>query len=297
MQDIKALLGPMRFNFLILTPACVVLGCGTAVWASGHINMSYFVLALIGAISAHVSVNAFNEYYDFKSGLDLRTTRTPFSGGTGTLPKRPDLAHSTFYMSWISLVLTALIGVYFIAIRGLAILPLGALGLAIIPLYTTRLNYNPFLCLIAPGLGFGPLMVMGTHFVLTGEYSASSFTASLIPFFLVNNLLLLNQYPDVEADKSVGRRHLPIVIGRQGSTVIYGAFLFCTYLAIAGGVYHGFLPRLSLIGLVTIVLAIPAVFGAWQYGENTGKLIPYMALNVVINILTPVLVAVGLFLS
>jgi 1,4-dihydroxy-2-naphthoate octaprenyltransferase len=293
----KSLLGPMRANFLILTPACVLLGCGSAMWESGHINIFYAVLILVGAISAHISVNTFNEYYDFKSGLDLRTERTPFSGGTGTLPERPDLASSTLYTAWITLVITALIGVYFVWVRGLALLPLGILGLVIIPLYTTRLNYNPFLCLISPGLGFGPLMVMGTHFVLTGNYSVTAFIASLVPFFLVNNLLLLNQYPDVNADKSVGRRHFPILIGLKGSTLIYGSFLLFTYLSIVLGVYYAYLPEFSLIGLLTIVLAIPAFVGAYRYSENIKKLIPYMGINVIINILTPVLVAVGLFIT
>ena len=46
----------------------------------------------MGALCCHVSVNAFNEYYDFRSGLDARTRRTPFSGGSGTLPGKPELA-------------------------------------------------------------------------------------------------------------------------------------------------------------------------------------------------------------
>jgi len=76
----------MRLSFVILTPACVLVGLGTAVWSTGEVNYIYFTLALIGAIAAHISVNAFNEYFDFKSGLDHRTHRTPFSGGSGTFP-------------------------------------------------------------------------------------------------------------------------------------------------------------------------------------------------------------------
>lgn len=92
MSNMKGFLGPMRLPFVILTPACVLVGLGTAVWLTGEVNPIYFTLALIGAIAAHISVNAFNEYFDFKSGLDHRTHRTPFSGGSGTLPERPELA-------------------------------------------------------------------------------------------------------------------------------------------------------------------------------------------------------------
>ncbi len=81
MKNFKFLLDPMRLPFLILTPACVVLGLATAIWTSGQVNWFHFVLVLIGALSAHISVNTFNEYFDFKSGLDGDTKRTPFSGG------------------------------------------------------------------------------------------------------------------------------------------------------------------------------------------------------------------------
>jgi 1,4-dihydroxy-2-naphthoate octaprenyltransferase len=118
-----------------------------------------------------------------------------------------------------------------------------------------------------------------------------------VPFFLVSDLLLLNQFPDVEADRSVGRRHFPITIGRKASSLIYGAFLSAAYLAIALGVYLEYLPKISLIGLITIVIAVPTSIGAFRYAEDIQKLIPYMGLNVLINILTPVLVAIGLFVG
>ena len=73
MKNWKPLLGTMRLPFVILAPACVLVGLGTAYWQTGHINWFYSVLALIAGISAHISVNAFNEYFDFKTDLDART--------------------------------------------------------------------------------------------------------------------------------------------------------------------------------------------------------------------------------
>ena len=297
MNNLKHLLGPMRIPFLVLTPACVLLGLATAVWTSGQVSILYFILTFIGATSAHISVNAFNEYFDFKSELDYRTVRTPFSGGSGTLPENPHMARPALSTALITFTITGLVGIFFLYVRGLPLLPLGILGLLVIFTYTTWLTRNPFLCLIAPGLGFGPIMVMGTHFVLTGEYSWTAFIASLVPFFLVSNLLLLNQFPDVEADQSIGRNHLPIIVGRQSSSFIYGAFLLLAYLSLIFGVYFAYLPKISLIGLLSLVIAVPAFVGAFRYAENIDKLLPYMGLNVVINILTPVLVALGLFLA
>ena len=151
--------------------------------------------------------------------------------------------------------------------------------------------------MIAPGLGFGTLMVMGTHFVLTGAYGWTAFVASLVPFFLVSDLLLLNQFPDVEADRSVGRRHYPIVIGRPASALIYGAFLLGAYLAIGLGVWLGYLPVPCLIGWATLALAVPAFRGAYRYAGDMPRLLPAMGFNVILNILTPLLVAIGLFVG
>jgi 1,4-dihydroxy-2-naphthoate octaprenyltransferase len=297
MSTMKHLAGTIRLPFLILTPACVLLGFGTAAWSTEEVNILYIILVLVGATGAHISVNTFNEYFDFRSGLDSKTERTPFSGGSGTLPEKPELARQTLIIAIVAFLVTGLIGVYFLYVMGLSLLPIGVLGLLVVVAYTPWITRSPFLCLIAPGLGFGPLMVIGTDFVLTGRYSWTALIASLVPFFLVSNLLLLNQFPDVEADRSVGRRHFPVIIGRRTSSLIYGAFLVLAYISLVLGVNFGYLPTTSLIGLIVLVVAVPTFIGVYRYADEVKKLIPYMGLNVAINIVTPILVALGLFVG
>ena len=293
----NALIGPMRPNFLILTPACVLLGIATAYWSGATLNPLYIVLILTGALMAHVSVNALNEYHDFKSGLDLVTEATPFSGGTKTLPNNPTKAHLALISGIVTIVLVACIGVYFLMVRGPWILPVGILGLVIIYTYTPLLTRSPFLCLIAPGMGFGPLMVMGTDFILTGHYSWTAAVASLVPFFLVNDLLLLNQFPDVEPDRQYGRDHLLIRIGRPAGARVYVLFMILNYAVIIFGCIFEVLPQGALLGLLTLVLAVPVMRGVMRHADDIPSLIPYMVKNVIINISTPVLVALGLFIN
>jgi 1,4-dihydroxy-2-naphthoate octaprenyltransferase len=296
MVEIKYILGPMRLPFLILTPACVALGFGTALWTQGYVAPFQVIMVLVGAISAHISVNAFNEYFDFKSGLDFHTQRTPFSGGSGTLPANPHMAKHALVIAIATFTVVVGIGFYFLIVRGPALLVIGTLGLFLLIFYTPWIAHHPYLCLVAPGLGFGPFMVIGTHVALTGSYSWTAFVASLIPFFLVSNLLLLNQFPDVEADRDVGRRHLPIVIGRRASSLLYVGFLVMAYLSLILGVYNQYLPQASLVGLATSILAVPVSIGSYRYAENVKKLIPSLGINVAINILTPVLVSIGLII-
>jgi 1,4-dihydroxy-2-naphthoate octaprenyltransferase len=274
-----------------------MLGAATAAWSGAEIDLHYLALAFVGAVASHISVNALNEYHDFTSGLDFNTQPTPFSGGSGTLPKNPDKAHVALITGLISLVVIVIVGIYFLSVRGLWLLPVGLLGIVTIVAYTKWITKNPFFCLIAPGLGFGPLMVMGTDFALSGSYSWASFVASLVPFFLVSNLLLLNQFPDVEADKGVGRHHFPIAIGRESSVRLYVMFLVGAYLAIIFGYITGSLPLTGFLALGSIIIAVPTVRGVARFANDVDRLIPYMGRNVVIIILTPVLLAIGLFIS
>jgi 1,4-dihydroxy-2-naphthoate octaprenyltransferase len=199
-------------------------------------------------------------------------------------------------MAWVTLAIAALSGLYFVILHGPAILPLGLIGLVMLYAYTPWITRSPLLCLIAPGLGFGPLMVMSVHFALTGAYSWTALVASLVPFFLVSNLLLLNQFPDVEPDRSIGRRHIVILLGRRGASLVYNLFLLLAYLTIVLGVALHLLPVISLLGLLTAVIAIPAGLRAFRHAEDIPQLIPAMGMNVVINLVTPVLVSVGLLI-
>jgi 1,4-dihydroxy-2-naphthoate octaprenyltransferase len=297
MSTFKSLLGPMRVPFLALPPVCVAVGVGTAYRQTGEINWLEILLILVGALATHICVNVFNEYFDFKSGLDSRTERTPFSGGSGMLPANPEMEKKTLFLAIASLAVAGAIGIYFVWLRGWLLLPLGIAGLILLVTYTIWWAYHPALCLIAPGLGFGVFMVMGTHFSLTGSYSWASFVASLVPTFLVSDLLLLNQFPDVDADKSIGRNNYPITIGRKASSVLYGVFLLLAYMSVVTGVILDLLPRFSLLALLTVVLAWKASRDAYKNSENIPALIPSMGVNVVINLLTPALLAAGLFIG
>ena len=284
---LQSVIGTSRPKFLLLTLVCVYLGAAVAWHLQGMIDPERVVLVLIGALLAHASVNLLNEYDDFRSGLDFNTLRTPFSGGSGILPAKPDAAPFTLAAGIATLVVTGMIGLYFVSLQGPALLPLGILGLALIVAYTPWVTRNPLLCLFAPGLGFGPFMVVGTSYVFTGSYSWSAWIASLIPFFLVSNLLLLNQFPDVEADQRVGRRHLPICIGRRRSAWVYAGVTCCAYLSIVSG----------LLALPVALIAVAIIPGIRRNATDMEKLKPLLGWNLVVTLLTPLLLATGLFLA
>jgi 1,4-dihydroxy-2-naphthoate polyprenyltransferase len=293
----KILLRTIRPSFLVLTPVCVFLGASTALASMHVLNITALLVLMLGALAAHISVNTLNEYYDFKSGLDLNTHKTPFNGGSGALPEHPEMALAVLGLGLAALVLMVTIGVYFIYESGIGILLIGLMGLALIVTYTQWINRLPVMCLIAPGLGFGLFMVVGSHIALAGESSLLAFAVALVPFFLVNNLLLLNQFPDIEADKAAGRHHYPIAYGLEKSTRVYIGFAIAAYLLIVIYVATGLLPLLSLIALIPLPLSVFTAYGVKKFGGYISEHPPFMAANVAATILTPLLLSVSIFIA
>lgn len=293
-SKLSRVIATSRPAFLLLPLSSLSLPLAFEIWEGTGIDLLHLLLICFGALAAHVSVNMFNEYEDFQSELDFHTQRTSFSGGSGTLPAAPELAESVRIGGAACFLITALIGFYFLWASGWGLFPVGFLGLLLIYFYTHRITHWPLICLIAPGLAFGPLMICGAYYILSGHYSLAITMTSLIVFFLVNNLLLLNQFPDLEADKNAGRCHFPILIGRKKSAWIYVGFLVAAYAMLLVCVYLAFLPITSLLGVLSLLLAIPAARISLQYADDMERLKPALALNVAVTLSTPVLVAAGI---
>jgi 1,4-dihydroxy-2-naphthoate octaprenyltransferase len=284
----------VRPQFLVLSVVLAFLGTSLA-WYNGHFNLGLALLSFIGLLLAHVSVNVLNDYFDYRSGIDLATKRTPFSGGSGVLPAGLLTPRQVFWLGMASFLLILPIGVYFLILRGRLLLPLLLIGALCIFIYT------PFILKTkwpewAAGLGLGTLPVLGIYFVQTANYNFPLIVASVPSGILVHNLLLLNEFPDVEADRTANRKTLPIIMGRKRAGVVYSVLTVILYLWIIGGVVVGIMPAFSLITLLTLPLAIKAIQGALKPQEMS-KLMPAMANNVLMVLLVQFLLATGYILA
>lgn len=291
------LTGVLRLPFLILGPACVLPGIATARLAGATMRWWEILLVLLGAVLAHAGVNVLNEYHDWKCGLDGKTERTPFSGGSGTLQSRPELAGAALILGISATAAAAGIGLYFVLLGRLLLLAIGGAGVLIVAVYTPWIVRRPLICLLAPGLGFGTCIVLGAHLALGAPLTLAAFLASLIPFFLVNNLLLLNQIPDVEQDRSVGRSNIIIAYGKKTGLAVYGVFLILCYLVIGLAAAVSLFPVWSLLGLITFPVAVAAFAGALRHHSRTDRLVPVLGLNVIVVNLTPILTAAGILIG
>ena len=257
-------------------------------WYDGYIHIGYAVLAGIGLILTHISCNTLNDYFDYKSGIDLVANRTPFSGGSG-IPKE------VFWLGMTCFILAIPIGIYFVIVKGWLLLPLLIVA-AICILFYSPLILKRDWPEWSPGLGLGVLPILGMYFAQTGAYTWHAVVASIPAGILVHNLLLLNEFPDVEADQKAHRKTLPIRLGVQKSGVVYSALTILIYVWIAGAVIAGIMPVFSLIALLTIPLAVKAIQGALK-PDGLSRLIPAMANNVLVVLVTQLLLGIGYVLA
>lgn len=283
-----------RPQFLLLSVVLAFLGASIA-WYDGYFHLGYALLAFFGLLFAHISVNTLNDYFDYRSGIDLATKRTPFSGGSGILPATLLASGQVFWLGMGFFLLSIPIAVYFVITSGWLLLPLLLVATACIFLYTPFILKTRWPEWVA-GLGLGTLPILGAYFVQTGAYTVPAVIASIPSGILVHNLLLLNEFPDTEADRKGDRKTLPIILGGRRAGIVYSVLTMLIYLWIMGWVAAGLMPVFSLVALLTLPLAIKAIQGALEPQEMS-RLMPAMANNVLVVLLTQLLLGIGYILA
>lgn len=295
-MSVKNMFLETRPQFLLLSPILSFLGMAIALY-NGSFNTLYFVLAAVGLVLLHASVNTLNDYSDYKTGVDLKTRRTPFSGGSGFLPDGLLKPSTVLKIGLGSIILATPIGIYFVVERGVLLLPLFVIGAVFVLFYTSHISRVGLgLSEISAGLGLGVLPVIGTFIIIHGNFSYSALYASMPSFFLVFNLLLLNEIPDSEADKSGKRKTLPIQFGVKAAAAIYSALIIITYLWILIGTLSKLMPYWSLVALLTLPLGLKAVKGAMTF-KAFEELIPAQGANVMTVLLTQLFLGIGYMLA
>ncbi len=262
-----------------------------------EVNGYILLLALIVALLGHLSVSAFSEYSDLKSTLAFKANKANKANKDNKEEKmrhpRPrDQINSVFMVAVLALVVTLLCGFFFIWKFGAGILPIGVIGIVLILSYTSLVKKHPLYSLIAPGIGFGVLMVVGTEFVLVGQYTQLVWIISAIPFFLINNLILLNQYTQMGGNSDMDQQYFPIAYGIKLSNYVYAAFAVIAILLILTYVQMGYLPSLSLIALAPMPLAFYALYGGIKLGKNIAREPKFLRSNLIASLVTPALLGI-----
>ncbi len=190
--------------------------------------------------------------------------------------------------SFVALV----IGLWFLWVVGLAFLPFLIVGAIFVTGYTDGLA-RVGIGELAAGLGLGGLAVSGTALVQAGVLGPAAMVASVPAFLMTFNLLLLNEFPDEQADREGGRKNLVLMLGRSRAAVVYAVAALLVPIWIVGAVVQGTFPIWALIGALPSLLLVPPL--RWALGTPSGEA-PHPALgaNVTWNLATNSLLGIGI---
>jgi len=294
-MDIKKWIQETRPPFLLLTPIAYSVGIAAAI-IEGRFNVFNAVLGLIGSLLAHISINVINDYFDYKSGLDFRTNPTPFSGGSGMLISGALEPRNVYRFALGSLAIGCAIGTYFVFTTGWMLLPLIATVAFTIYSYTPLLSHM-YVGEFITGINFGPLIVLGGYFIMTGRYGITALAAGVVPGILVGTLLYLNEFPDLEADRAVGRKNLVIKMGLEKASKGYAILIASTYTWVVIAILLRWLPFTTLVIFITLPTALKATRGVLDNYDNVELLIPAMGANVNLVLSMTATTTLGLLLS
>ena len=259
----------LRAPFFTASAMSVVVGSAAA-WAAGApVDVPAFILALIGVVALHAGGNLANDYYDHLSGNDEANVHFgPFSGGSRMIQNGLVPAASILRAAFGAFAVALLCAVVIWVPRsGWQIPVLGFAGLAAGFFYTApscKLAYRGAGELVVAA-AFGPLATMGAYCVQAGGITASAFWCGAPLGLFVALILLLNEFPDVDADRLAGKRTLIVRLGVTRGVVL-ASFLYATAYAVTAAVAaSGIAPRATLWTLVTIPLPVFAVTHLWRH--------------------------------
>ena len=137
---------------------------------------------------------------------------------------------------------------------------------------------------------------VGIFYVQSGSVPQEVLVLSVPMFLVCFNLLLLNAFPDVEADSKNGRKNIPILLGRRKAGYVYVFVVLATAASILAGVYLFGLPAGVLLALLPTVLVYD-LFRRFLFGKDPGVTNENHLYHTAWTIVTPVFVSVGLLVS
>jgi 1,4-dihydroxy-2-naphthoate polyprenyltransferase len=305
-SNVSIWLAQTRANFLLLAVFLVAIGLAFAAkyQPAEPFHVFHAILILLGTVSAHISVNLFNEYSDFLTRIDMHTQATPFSGGSKMLVSGKTTSRSVMIASVVSLLFALAVGLYFSLVSHWSIAVISLFGALVIMFYTpilARLMLGEFFA----GLTLGALVVIGAFIAMTAKPGMSLsellppevWLMSIPPGILTALLLLLNEFPDVEADKAGGRMHLVIRFGKKKAAWIYVAGVVLAFGMILILPLADITSKWMFLALLPLPIAIKAAITAVKEGNNTQKLVPALGMNVIVVLATDLLIAVAVLVQ
>lgn len=285
----------IRIKFLLASVIAVSLGLAITWWNGVSIDLFHAVLTFVGVISLHASVDLLNDYWDFKRGIDTRTKRTKFSGGTGVLPEGLLNPKDVYKVGIGFLILGGIIGIYFVIIFGFIIGIILAFAILSVYFYSTKI-VNWGLAEIFVTIK-GTLIVLGTYYIQNSNISEISVYSGIVVGILSSLVLFVTSFPDYDADKEKGRKTIVIILGKQKSVYLHYIFPAIAYIIIISTVSFSIIPTACLISLLAFPLFLKSAQKLKASVSNSNSIVSSMTNTLTFSRITGVLFIIGFLIG
>ncbi len=256
-------------RWLISTRAAVLLMtffsaalAGSFALRDGQFNAGRWALLALGLVFAHATNNLVNDFTDYKRGVDkdnyFRTQYGPQPIEQGLMTQREMFAYIAF-----SAVIAIAAGIPLVIFGGTTALLLMAAGAVFVLFYTWPLKYIG-LGEISVVLIWGPLMVGGGYFVITGAWNWNVTLASLAYALGPTTVLFGKHIDKLASDQAKKIRTLPVILGEKAARYAVMGMILAMYAVVIYLVITGFFSPFLLI----VLLALRTLPRVWAMYRN-----------------------------
>ena len=279
-----------------LTASFVPVVVGTAVVAPRveSIRLDLFVAMLIASMLIQIATNLFNEYYDYKRGLD-----TEESVGIGGSIVRDGFKPGTILAFALILYgISALLGVYLCIETSWWLLVVGLISMFVGYIYTggpLPIAYTPFGEVVA-GFFMGYIIIAISAYLQIGYVPTEAVAISVPVAILIGSILLANNIRDLDNDKVNGRKTIACLVGHRRAVYVLIGFFAAAVLSLIVAVLAFEVSWFALLALLSIPLMIKAVRLFWE-DLPPEKLMPGMAQTGKVNTIFGLLLAISLVIA
>jgi 1,4-dihydroxy-2-naphthoate octaprenyltransferase len=278
-----------------LTASFIPVFVGTMLSAiDGQIHWLLFASMLLASMLIQAATNMFNEYYDYKLGLD--TDQSVGIGGTivrdGVKPKKVRNLAFTFYG------ISILLGIYICVASSWWIAVIGLICMAVGYLYTggpLPISYTPFGELFS-GVLMGTVIIAITYFIQTLTLTAEVIWVSIPVTIFIGSINLANNIRDRDGDKIGGRKTIAVLIGREKAITLLAALFFIAYAITLVLILIGMLPFWSLLTFLSVFIAI-SVIKNFRGKTEPIEMMPAMKATGKTNTIYGLLLSISLLIS
>jgi 1,4-dihydroxy-2-naphthoate octaprenyltransferase len=285
-----------RLKFLPQGVMPVILAVAIA-GSQGSFEPVYFVIALTAAAAVQIGLTMFNDTLDYVYGTDKKTTgdKNPYSGGSGVLTSgviKPKQA----LRGIIGLYSFALICAIYLSWQvGWELMFFAVIGAVISIIYSAkpfRFAYHGFGELMM-FMGYGPIITIWGYYIHTASLTADMYLIGAIPGLLMWTMIIINEIPDYEEDRSAGKKNIVYRLGPARTKNLYISSLAAIFIYITLLIVFGILPAWCALAYLGLPLAAVSAVKAARFYKDPVKLAVANKYMVLLYSTTMITVTIG----